>query len=186
MYPRIHFRIFRPFPVLASSVKFFQPHPRLETQKSRYTREPSGSRMLLTRKSSRSRIAPPNTLSQSQDHTLYPSTHGRDRRMMAMAFTRLDFFRLQPVSSIPQEIIFSNTARMVEKAANDIKMKNRLPHSLPSGMWLKIFGSVMKIRLGPEVWSTLNVKHAGKIISPEVIATKVSRSAIFMDSPSSA
>lgn len=32
-------------------------------------------------------------------------------------------------------------------------------------MWLKIFGSVMKIRLGPEVWSTLNVKHAGKIIS---------------------
>ena len=106
--------------------------------------------------------------------------------MMAMAFTRLDFFRLQPVSSIPQEIIFSNTARMVEKAANDIKMKNRLPHSLPSGMWLKIFGSVMKIRLGPEVWSTLNVKHAGKIISPEVIATKVSRSAIFMDSPSNA
>ena len=99
---------------------------------------------------------------------------------------RLDFLRLQPVSSIPQEIIFSNTARMVEKAANDIKMKNRLPHSLPSGMWLKIFGSVMKIRLGPEVWSTLNVKHAGKIISPEVIATNVSRIAMFTDSPSSA
>lgn len=37
------------------------------------------------------------------------------------------FFRLQPVSSIPQEIIFSNTARMVENAANDIKMKKRLP-----------------------------------------------------------
>ena len=108
------------------------------------------------------------------------------RRMIAMAFTRLDFFRLQPVSSIPQEIIFSNTARMVENAANDIKMKKRLPQSLPSGMWLKIFGSVMKIRLGPEVWSTLNVKHAGKIISPDVIATNVSRIAMFTDSPRSA
>ena len=106
--------------------------------------------------------------------------------MMAVAFTRLDFFRLQPVSSIPQEIIFSNTARMVEKAANDIKMKNRLPQSLPSGMGLKIFGSVIKIRLGPEVWSTLKVKHAGKIISPEAIATNVSRIAMFTDSPSSA
>ena len=75
---------------------------------------------------------------------------------------------------------------MVEKAANDIKMKNRLPHSLPSGMWLKIFGSVIKIKLGPEVWSTLNVKHAGKIISPDVIATNVSRIAMFTDSPRSA
>ena len=103
-----------------------------------------------------------------------------------MAFTRLDFFRLQPVSSIPQEIIFSYPARMVENAANDIKMKKRLPQSLPSGMWLKIFGSVMKIRLGPEVWSTLNVKHAGKIISPDVIATNVSRIAMFTDSPRSA
>ena len=84
------------------------------------------------------------------------------------------------------DIIFSKTAITVDSAANDINRKKRLPQSLPSGMWLKIFGSVMKIRLGPEVWSTLNVKHAGKIISPEVIATKVSRSAIFMDSPSSA
>ena len=186
MYPRIHFWIFMPFPVLASSVKFSQPQPRLETQKSRYTREPSGSRMLLTRKSSRSRIAPPNTLSQSQDHTLYPSTHGRDRRMMAMAFTRLDFFRLQPVSSIPQEIIFSTTFRLEDCGEACSSSLCHLQLSLPSWLYLKIFGSVMKIRLGPEVWSTLNVKHAGKIISPEVIATKVSRSAIFMDSPSSA
>ena len=59
-----------PFLVLASSVKFFQPHPRLETQKSRYTREPSGSRRLLTRKSSKSRTAPPNTSNPLQLHTL--------------------------------------------------------------------------------------------------------------------
>ena len=52
-------------------------------------------------------------------------------------------------------------------------------------MLLKIFGNVIKTRLGPCVWSTPNVKHAGKIIKPDVIATKVSRAAIVTDSPKS-
>ena len=101
-----------------------------------------------------------------------------------MALTKLDFFLLHPVNSIPQEMIFSNTARIVENAAKDINTKNRLPHNLPIGIWLKIFGRVIKISPGPEVWSTLNVKQAGKIISPEVIATNVSKRAMFKDSPS--
>ena len=42
----------------------------------------------------------------------------------------------------------------------------------------------MKISPGPEVWSTWNVKQAGKMMSPDVIATKVSNKAIFKDSPS--
>ena len=104
--------------------------------------------------------------------------------MISTRLTAQDFWRLHPVSSIPQEMMFSNTARIVENAAKNINKKNRLPQSLPSGIWLKIFGRVIKIRLGPEVWSTWNVKHAGKMISPEVIATNVSRMAIFTDSPS--
>ena len=86
--------------------------------------------------------------------------------MISTRLTAQDFWRLHPVSSIPQEMMFSNTARIVENAAKNINKKNRLPQSLPSGIWLKIFGRVIKIRLGPEVWSTWNVKHAGKMISP--------------------
>ena len=108
-----------------------------------------------------------------------------ESKIIAIAFMKLDFFLLQPVNSIPQEIIFSNTAIIVEIAAKVRNRKNRLPHSLPSGMWLKIFGSVMKIRLGPEVWSTLYVKHAGNIMRPDVIATNVSRITTLVDSPSS-
>jgi hypothetical protein len=54
--------------------------------------------------------------------------------MMAIALIKLDFFLLHPVNSIPQEMIFSNTARIVEKAAKDINMKNKLPHNLPIGI----------------------------------------------------
>ena len=86
---------------------------------------------------------------------------------------------------MPQLMMFSNTARTVESAANDMNRKNRLPHSLPIDMFAKIFGSVMKIRLGPEVWSTLYVKHAGNIMRPDVIATNVSRITTLVDSPSS-
>ena len=103
--------------------------------------------------------------------------------MISTRLTAQDFWRLHPVSSIPQEMMFSNTARIVENAAKNINKKNRLPQSLPSGIWLKIFGRVIKIRLGPEVWSTLNVKHAGKIINPESSATHVSRTVTHTASP---
>ena len=170
--------------MLASVVKFFHPHPYRLVQNKRYTRDPSGRKRLLTKKSSKSSTAPPNTANPSQLHKLYPSTHGIESKIIAMALTKLDFFLLHPVNSIPQEMIFSNTARIVENAAKDINTKNRLPHNLPIGIWLKIFGRVIKISPGPEVWSTLNVKQAGKIISPEVIATNVSKRAMFKDSPS--
>ena len=140
--------------------------------------------MLLTRKSSRSNTAPPKMENPSQLHTLYPRTHGNDKRIIPNRFTRLLFFLLHPVSSIIQDIIFSKTASTVENAAKVIKIKNKLPHSLPIGIWLKIFGRVIKIRLGPDVGLTPKVKYAGKMIRPDTIATNVSRIAIFADSPS--
>ena len=133
-YGRIQFCILRPLPVFASAWKLSQPQPYLLTQNIKYTREPSGSRILLTRKSSKSSTEPPNIEKPSQASTLYPSTQGSESRMMSTRFTVLDFFLLQPVSSATQEIIFSNTARIVENAANDMNMKKRLPHSLPRGM----------------------------------------------------
>ena len=102
---------------------------------------------------------------------------------IAMQFTTLAFFLLQPVMSLVQEIRFSKIASTVENAANVINTKNRLPHSLPSGRWLKMFGSVINISFGPELTSTPYEKHAGNIISPEHSATKVSSTATFMDSP---
>ena len=119
---------------MASVVKFFQPQPYLLVQNKRYTREPRGKNRLLTKKSSKSSTAPPNTAKMSLLHKLYPRTHGTESRMMAIALIKLDFFLLHPVNSIPQEMIFSNTARIVEKAAKDINMKNKLPHNLPIGI----------------------------------------------------
>ena len=69
-------------------------------------------------------------------------------------FIRQAFLRLPPQRSIPKEIIFSNTAKMVENAAKDIKTKNKLPHNLPSDILLKILGNVRKIRFGPLLTST--------------------------------
>ncbi len=86
---------------------------------------------------------------------------------------------------MPQEMIFSNTARIVEKAANVMNTKNSVPHTRPPAIWLKIFGSVMKIRLGPISGLMSKAKQVGKMINPETNATKVSRIAIFTDSPSS-
>ena len=56
--------------------------------------------------------------------------------------------------SIPNETMFSKTAMTVERAAKVINTKKREPHRRPPTMVLKIFGRVMKIRLGPSSATT--------------------------------
>ena len=115
---------------------------------------------------------------------LNPRQHGSDSTNSSIPLTMHAFFLPQPNRSWVQAVISSNTARTVESAAKDMNTKNRLPHILPPGRLLKIFGSVMNIRLGPLFTSTLYAKHAGKMISPEESATSVSSKATFTDSPS--
>ena len=95
------------------------------------------------------------------------------------------FFLLSPHKSIVFAIIHSNTASTVDSAANDINTKKRLPHSLPRGILLKMFGRVINNSFGPLVTSTPYAEQAGKIISPDATATNVSSSATFTDSPRS-
>ena len=45
---------------------------------------------------------------------------------------------------IEKNKIFSNTAMMVERAANVIKIKNNAPQNRPPIIWLNIFGRVTK------------------------------------------
>lgn len=84
---------------------------------------------------------------------------------------------------MPQQIMFSKTASIVENAANVIKIKNNVPQIRPPAISLKTFGNVIKIRPGP--WSGLisKAKQEGKIISPATNATKVSNIAMLRDSP---
>ena len=70
-------------------------------------------------------------------------------------FTSAAFLRVQPVRSMVQARMFSNTAMMVEKAAKLMNKKNRLPHTRPAGMSLNTLGRVMKMRLGPLSAGTL-------------------------------
>ena len=49
-----------------------------------------------------------------------------------MMFTPATFFRPAPVRSMPQEMMFSKTAKTVENAANARNTKNRLPTAGPS------------------------------------------------------
>ena len=139
--------------------------------------------ILLTMKSSRSRTVLPPPNGSNPDIRLKPSTQGSDRIIIIMPFISEAFFLLQPVRSIEQDIIFSKTAITVDIAANAMNMKNRLPHSLPPGILLKIFGRVTKIKFGPLSGLTPNEKQAGKIIRPENSATNVSSAAILTDSP---
>ena len=123
---------------------------------SRYTSEPRGRNILLTRKSSTSRTAPPKISKPLQLQILYPSTQGSESAVMSTRFTSPVFFLLHPVSSIPQHMMFSKTARTVESAANDINMKKRFPHNLPRCIFANMLGRVMNIRLGPDVCSVLH------------------------------
>ena len=61
--------------------------------------------------------------------------------------------------------------------------KNNVPQILPPLIALKIFGSVIKIRLGPCPGFTPNAKHAGKMIIPAISATQVSRIVTQIASP---
>ena len=117
------------------------------------------------------------------DQRLKPKTHGIESKVTATMFIKTDFLRLSPKSSIPKATIFSKTATIVVRAAKLINIKKRVPQILPPAMELKIFGKVIKINPGPAPASTLKEAAAGKIISPDMIATAVSRNMMFMDSP---
>lgn len=138
---------------------------------------------MLTRKSSRSWIFLPSFKGSNADQTLNPKIHGMDKTPTTTILTIAAFLLLHPHKSIPKDIIFSNTARIVENAAKDINAKNKLPQSLPPGISLKIFGRVIKISPGPLSGFTPYAKHAGNMINPAVMATKVSNTATLIDSP---
>ena len=55
-------------------------------------------------------------------NTLNPSAHGIDKIIMAIRFISTDFFLDQPKRSIAKEIIFSNTAIIVDKAAKTMNI----------------------------------------------------------------
>ena len=100
--------------------------------------------------------------------------------MAATALFREMFHR-----SIQQARMFSNTAVTVDRAAKNRNTKNSAPHSRPPGMELNTLGRVTKIRLGPESGLTPKAKAEGKMMRPEVKATKVSRMPTLMASPNS-
>ena len=74
---------------------------------------------------------------------------------MITQLTSAAFFRFQPNISIQNDMMFSNTAIIVEKLANVINKKNKLPQMRPPDILIKTFGNVMKIKLGPAFTSTL-------------------------------
>ena len=115
-------------------------------------------------------------------NTLNPKIAGKDRMLRAIQFPHTARFLLTFLSSIVMETIFSNTAIIVDIAANDINTKNRVPQILPFTIWLNTLGNVMKRRDGPASGWMLNAKHAGIIINPAVSATKVSKNTILRDS----
>ena len=80
-------------------------------------------------------------------------------------------------------MIFSNTAIIVDWAANVMKTKNKTPKIRPPTIWLKMLGRVMNTSPGPCPGSTPNAKQDGKIISPARKATSVSRRQILIVSP---
>ena len=80
-------------------------------------------------------------------------------------------------------IRFSNTAMTVEKLANVMNRKNSMPQMRPPIMLMNTLGSVMKIRLGPASGEMPNEKHAGKMMSPAQMATKVSSTQMRTASP---
>ena len=175
-----------PFPSFASARKLPKPHPYLLVQNNRKIKDPSGSRLLLTMKSSKSIIFVPAPNGVMFCNRLNPRIHGSDNTMITTALMSEDFFTDTFVRSELNPIIFWKMAMTVESAANAINKKNNAPHNCPKNMWLKIFGNVTKMSFGPCDGSTPNAKHAGKIMNPAMIATSVSSPSTCSASPVSA
>ncbi len=163
-----------------------KPQPYLLVQNSRKIRDPIGSRLLLTMKSSKSIIFVPAPSGVIFCNTLKPSIHGSDSTMMAIALISEDFLTDIFVRSELNPIIFWKIAITVESAAKDMNRKNNAPHNCPRNIWLKIFGNVTKMSFGPCDGSTPNAKHAGKIMKPAMMATSVSSASTCNASPASA
>lgn len=145
-----------------------------------------GSKTFETMKSSKSRTLEPSPKGAKPDQRLKPRTQGIERRNIPTPPMRQTFFLDQPVRSMMQAMIFSNTAKTVESAAKERNTKKRLPQSLPKGMLLKIWGRVWKIKGGPALtFPSLKVKQAGKMIMPATRATPVSSTATLTASPRS-
>ena len=123
-----------PIPVSASATKFSKPHPFFLVQNRTKSNDPSGRIFPDTRKSSRSMIFVPSPIGVIPESTLNPSTAGRESTDIPIRFIISDFFLFHPNISILIDMIFSNTAMTVDSAANDMNMKNSIPHTLPPGM----------------------------------------------------
>ena len=91
--------------------------------------------------------------------------------------------RLHSVISIHIATISSNTAIIVDKAANDINKKNIKPHILPPVILLNTLGRVINNNEGPLSGFTPYAKQAGIIINPAIKATNVSRITMLTASP---
>ncbi len=117
------------------------------------------------------------------ESTLKPRTAGMDKIMISTMFTATAFVLDTPNKSIAKEMMFSNTAMTVESAAKDKNKKNSIPQMRPPAIWLNIWGSVIKIREGPEPGSIPKEKQAGMIIMPAINATNVSSMPMLMASP---
>ena len=114
-----------------------------------------GKRLLLRIKSSRSSTVLPSPRGAKPLHRLKPNTQGTDKRMMTTILQMTAFLMVHPVRSVAKDMMFWNTAMMVENAAKDINRKNRVPHILPPAIWLNTLGRVIKIRDGPALDSML-------------------------------
>ena len=87
--------------------------------------------------------------------TLKPSTQGIERTKMPIPQIMHVLILLRPVISCTQDIMFWNTAKIVDIAAKVINRKNRLPQSEPSGIFINTLGRVTNIRFGPASTSIL-------------------------------
>ena len=83
------------------------------------------------------------------ERRLKPKIAGIESAVIKIKLTATDFFLLHPAISINIATL-SNTAIIVESAANDIKIKKRVPHILPPFILLNRLGSVMNKSDGPE------------------------------------
>ena len=146
-------------------------------QKKAKTKAPNTKKLLETRKSSIDWMSPMPGM-ETPESTENPKTQGRDAKTSSGALQTTARLRVMFHWSMEKRRMFSNTAMTVESAAKAMHKKKSVPHSCPKGICWKTAGRVRNTRLGPEVGLTPNAKHAGKMIRPAMMATRVSRPAI--------
>src|SRR5690625_3429821 len=135
------------------------------------SKDPSGSKILLTRKSVASKIPSPNI----ETSTRKPKERaaGILAKKTTIAVMIATFFRVYLPFAVSAEIIISNKLKDDVMVANKNRSKNSVRNNEPKAIWLNTVGRTTNNNPAPSVGSSQKANTTGNIANPASKETRI-------------